>query len=114
MGRPEGLECVRCGERYSLTAWADDCARCRSTAPSNLTVRYGADPPALRHEALAEGPATLWRYADALPVDAADAVSMGEGMTPLLDTPRLARDLGVGRLLVKDESRNPTWSFKDR
>jgi threonine synthase len=56
----------------------------------------------------------MWRYVDHLPVDAANAVSLGEGMTPLLEAPRIQREIDVGRLLIKDESRNPTWSFKDR
>jgi threonine synthase len=46
-------------------------------------------------------------------VDAKDAVSLGEGMTPLVPARRLGNELDV-RLLIKDESRNPTWSFKDR
>ena len=52
----------------------------------------------------------LWRYGDLLPVDAADAVSLGEGGTPLLAVP----SLGVERLFIKDETRQPTGSFKDR
>jgi threonine synthase len=59
-------------------------------------------------------PASMWRYAELLPADPAFAVSLGEGMTPLIEVPRLARRLGVPRLFVKDETRNPTWSFKDR
>lgn len=114
MGRSSGLECIRCGARYALTDYAEDCATCRLTAPSNLTVRYEAEPLAgLRREALKDGPPTMWRYAAALPVDLEDAVSLGEGMTPLIPSPRLGGQLGV-RLWVKDESRNPTWSFKDR
>jgi len=114
MARAEALACVRCGERYPLTAWAEDCARCRGEAPANLTVRYATEPPPLSREAIASGPRTLWRWAEALPVEAADAVSLGEGSTPLVEMPRLAHELGVRRLYVKDESRNPTWSFKDR
>jgi threonine synthase len=91
-----------------------DCPACRATAPSNLTVVYERPLAPLRDVARADGAATLWRYADALPVEAAEAVSLGEGMTPLLPLPATARALGVGELLVKDESRNPTWSFKDR
>lgn len=59
-------------------------------------------------------PRTIWRYAEFLPADLSNAVSIGEGMTPLLPVPRLARRIGIPNLLVKDESRNPTWSFKDR
>jgi threonine synthase len=114
MGRPIALECIRCGCRYSLADYAEDCRRCHGAAPSNLTVRYESELASLRREALGEGPSTLWRYAEALPVDAADAVSLGEGMTPLVRAPCLGDELGVRALYVKDESRNPTWSFKDR
>ena len=64
---------------------------------------------------LAARRADLWRYEDVLPVrDRACQVSLGEGWTPLLDAPRLAARMGVGRAWVKDEGQNPTGSFKDR
>jgi len=57
----------------------------------------------------------MWRYADALPLAADEApVSLGEGFTPLIELPRLAADVGVRRLWVKDEGVNPTASFKAR
>ena len=57
----------------------------------------------------------LWRYRAALPVsDGEPVVSLGEGTTPLIDAPALARAVGVARLWVKDEARNPTASFKAR
>src|SRR2546430_5145979 len=84
--------------------------------PTNLTVVYDLqqirkhfDPKRLEGR-----PQTIWRYAEFLPADPENAVSIGEGMTPLLPVPRLAKRLGIRNLLVKDESRNPTWSFKDR
>lgn len=59
--------------------------------------------------------ATLWRYAEVLPVqDARHRITLGEGFTPLLETPRLADELGVERLWIKDEAQNPTGSFKAR
>lgn len=72
-------------------------------------IRRRFDP---RH--LEDRPRSIWRYAELLPADVDNAVSIGEGMTPLLPIPRLGRRLGIRNLLVKDESRNPTWSFKDR
>lgn len=114
MATPAGLACIRCGARYPLDHYVNDCPACRATAPSNLTVVYDRPLAPLRDAGRAGRAPTLWRYADALPVEAADAVSLGEGMTPLLTIPATARALGVGELLVKDESRNPTWSFKDR
>lgn len=57
----------------------------------------------------------LFRYADMLPVDPdGPLISLGEGGTPLVPVPRLAGSLGLGDLRIKDESRNPTWSYKDR
>jgi threonine synthase len=58
--------------------------------------------------------ATMWRYAEFFPVEPSNAVTLGEGMTPLLRLPNLERELGFASLLLKDESQNPTWSFKDR
>lgn len=57
----------------------------------------------------------MWRYREMLPIAENETpVSLGEGATPLLELPRLARELGVDRLYVKDESQNPTLSFKAR
>ncbi|HEX5580035.1 MAG TPA: pyridoxal-phosphate dependent enzyme, partial [Gemmatimonadaceae bacterium] len=57
----------------------------------------------------------MWRYAPVLPLADGEApVSLGEGMTPLLDAPELARALGVRRVWIKDEGVNPTASFKAR
>ena len=52
----------------------------------------------------------MWRWDAFLPARASEAVSLGEGNTPLLPVP----SLGLGDVWIKDESRNPTWSFKDR
>ena len=58
---------------------------------------------------------TLWRYADVLPVqDPRYKLTLGEGFTPLIETPRLANELGVDKLWIKDEGQNPTGSFKAR
>jgi threonine synthase len=57
----------------------------------------------------------MWRYRGVLPIDDPETpVSLGEGITPLVDAARLARDLGIARLWIKDEGRNPTASFKAR
>jgi threonine synthase len=82
-----------------------------------LWVRYNLD--AVRqtfHPGLLTGrPPTLWRYRELLPLPGdVEPVTLGEGMTPLLPCPRLGKELGLGRLLVKDESQLPTGSFKSR
>ncbi|MCW5745142.1 MAG: pyridoxal-phosphate dependent enzyme [Alphaproteobacteria bacterium] len=109
---PSALACVRCGARYPLDHFAQDCAACRAAqAPANLTVAYDARPgEGLTPAAVPARPASLWRWQAFLPATADEAVSLGEGNTPLLPAPAL----GLGDVWIKDESRNPTWSFKDR
>ncbi|TWT15572.1 pyridoxal-phosphate dependent enzyme [Reyranella sp. CPCC 100927] len=112
MPQPSALACVRCGTRYPIDHYAQDCPNCRTAgAPSNLTVVYDSQPGAgLSRSDVPRRPASLWRWDAFLPARADDAVSLGEGNTPLLPAP----SLGLGDVWVKDESRNPTWSFKDR
>jgi threonine synthase len=64
--------------------------------------------------ALDEPTAGILRYTSLLPVDADDIAAPDVGGTPLVEAPRIAAEVGVARLWVKDESRGPTWSFKDR
>jgi len=106
-----GLQCFRCGTLYPPQHYAEDCPQCHATAPSNLAVAYTAQS-ASKPEARDGG--GLWRYDDLLPVARADAVTLGEGGTPLLSLEHTAKALGIARLFAKDETRNPTWSFKDR
>ncbi|MCL2781332.1 MAG: pyridoxal-phosphate dependent enzyme [Actinomycetia bacterium] len=119
--RPQELRCIRCGTGYPVGELFTGCPRCADEGkPSNLEVRYDPDElaaAARRAHAAAKagaGPESMWRYLDLLPVSARNAVSLGEGATPLLAVPRLGAALGVPNLYVKDESRNPTGSFKDR
>lgn len=110
--RATGLQCLRCGAAYPLAHHSQDCPACRGTARSNLTVTYaGALAPA-RPSHGAER--SMWRWDGALPVSRGAAVTMGEGGTPLTPLPCAAAALGLRALYAKDESRNPTWSFKDR
>jgi threonine synthase len=112
MPKPDALVCVRCGAHYPVDHFAHDCSACRSAgAPANLTVAYDSPPgEGQGRRDVPRRPASLWRWQAFLPATAADAVSLGEGDTPLLPAPAL----GLGDVWIKDESRNPTWSFKDR
>jgi threonine synthase len=106
------LECSATGARYR----ADELHNL-SRERKPLIVRYDLDgvKKALSKEALARRPSDLWRYRELLPVRRArDIVSLGEPVTPLLALPRLAKALHAGEILVKDESRLPTGSFKAR
>ncbi len=112
MAAVSGLECLRCGTRYGADRYASDCPACRAEAPSNLVVVY-AQPVGTRPWPTGATGTGFWRYGDLLPVSEAEAVSLGEGGTPLRVLDRIGRDIGA-HLWGKDESRNPTWSFKDR
>ena len=69
----------------------------------------------LDRDQVTRGVASLWRYAPLLPVDEPDnAITLGEGWTPLLPTPTLGATIGCANLLAKDEGRNPSGTFKDR
>ena len=89
-----------------------------SAAPGDFPeVRYDLDRirTDIDRASLAHGPASMWRYAPMLPLaDPANAVTLGEGWTPLLPVPALARELGLKKLWAKDEGRNPSGTFKDR
>src|SRR5262245_13972207 len=110
-----GLCCIRCGVTFPLEPRFDGCPKCAPEVPVNLTPIYDeARRPVFRVDALRDRPSTMWRYEELLPIAPAEAVTLNEGWTPLVACPRYGARIGVPRLLVKDESRNPTWSFKDR
>ncbi len=82
-----------------------------------LWVRYDLDAigRAVSRDQVEAREPTMWRYRELLPVEhASNVVSLGEGMTPVLRCDRLAAELGVAGLLIKDESQLPTGSFKAR
>src|SRR5215471_7964754 len=106
------LECAMTGERHEA-----DQVHNLSRAGKPLLVRYdlAGVRKALSKEVLAGRPSDLWRYRELLPVrKARDIVSLGETMTPIVRMPRLSAKLGGGEILVKDEGRLPTGSFKAR
>ncbi|HEX2311706.1 MAG TPA: threonine synthase [Vicinamibacterales bacterium] len=87
---------------------------CPCGAP--LLARYDlAGAKSWRRDSLRDAVPTMWRYRELLPLfDGEDPVTLGEGYTPLLPAPRLGASIGVERLFIKDESLNPTNSFKAR
>ena len=106
------LECAMTGERHEA-----DQIHNLSRAGKPLLVRYdlAGVKKALTKEKLAQRPPDLWRYRELLPVrDPANIVSLGETMTPIVSMPNLKAKLGGGDILVKDEGRLPTASFKAR
>src|ERR1700709_1867625 len=108
-----GLVCRNCSATYPLGA-QHACFECFGP----LEIGYDADVMSrVTRDDIAAGPHSLWRYAGLLPVgqDAATRVESGTGMTPLIRADRLGEELGfTAPLWVKDDSANPTHSFKDR
>ena len=106
------LECSATGERYP----ADELYNL-SRAGKPLLVRYdlGGVKKSLSRAALAQRPHDLWRYRELLPVRRVEnIVSLGEAITPIVAMPKLAKKLTAAEILVKDEGRLPTGSFKAR
>jgi threonine synthase len=106
-----GLVCRECRQRFTAEA-IFVCESCFGP----LEVEYDLD--GVRGEALREritgGPASIWRYQDLLPAVRVPEWDLSPGFTPLLRAHRLGDALGLRNLYVKDDTRNPTWSFKDR
>ncbi len=106
------LECSLCAKRYEAGRIA---GLCECGGP--LLVRYDLQKAkeSWSRDWIPNGPSSMWRYAPVLPVSKPSAiVSLGEGMTPLINTKRLGKRLGANDLWVKDEGVNPTGSFKAR
>ena len=104
------LECARCKKEYSITGIKSFATCCQQP----LLVRYD-QPAGFYKEDLIFRERSMWRYFEMLPVmERKNIVSLGEGMTPLLPLERSAARYGFADLLLKDESMNPTGSFKAR
>ena len=82
--------------------------------PLEVVYDYAGAAQVMTPARVAAGPDTIWRYADLLPAAPEGAVDLGAGMTPLLRADRLAAELGLGELWIKNDTLNPTGSFKDR
>ena len=99
------------------------CYHCNTPAPADalLACEHCGTPRSIRSQSvlgrgyLMRPPESLWHYFGLLPIrDRSDIVTLGEGATPLIDAPRLAKTHGFGELRLKNEATNPTGSFKDR
>jgi len=112
-----GLRCRECGRGYPAEA-LHVCEFC--FGPLEVDYDYQAIAAAISREKIAAGPPTIWRYADLLPAGGSPGgspgapVDLGAGFTPLVRADRLASELGLGELWLKNDTLNPTGSFKDR
>src|SRR4051794_13189055 len=107
----DALKCKECSTTYPLDA-RYVCERCFGP----LEVAYAATTSSADElkRRIQAGPHTLWRYADFLPLEGPPRSALPTGWTPLVRADRLAAKLGLGELYIKNETANPTHSFKDR
>ncbi|GIW19728.1 MAG: threonine synthase [Chloroflexota bacterium] len=106
-----GLRCRNCRRPEPLGP-SYVCPAC--FGPLEVDYDLAVAARTLTREAVAARPQGIWRYLELLPVDAAPRRGLAVGSTPLVEATRLGPELGVGRLWLKDDTRNPTLSFKDR
>jgi threonine synthase len=106
-----GLACRACGQPGGEGA-VFVCTRC--FGPLEALYDLDAVRERLSRELLEARPATIWRWSELLPISTLPSGGVHVGQSPLVEAPRLAARLGLDRLWVKDDSRNPTLSFKDR
>jgi len=107
------LECALCGLQHEARRLLNLCRECGKP----LLVRYDLERASnsLTKQSLSGRRADMWRYREVMPVEKDEnIVSLGEGWTPLLPAPRLAELTALRELYIKDESQNPTQSFKAR
>lgn len=112
------LACQTCGTTFSPASYSTGCPACHEAGRvGRLEVKYMAEvfadaavpDPTARVQRIS----SMWRYRDVLPLLSESPITLHEGGTPLVDTPRFGAELPV-QILFKNETVNPTWSFKDR
>ena len=105
------LRCRECGREYPIEP-INVCDFC--FGPLEVVYDYDAIARIVSREHITSGPLTLWRYKELLPVDYNEAVDIQAGFTPLLRAKNLGKRLGLEELYIKNDSVNPSYSFKDR
>jgi threonine synthase len=105
------LRCRGCQREYPVEP-LNACDFC--FGPLEIEYDFDSIARVVSRKRILEGPPTMWRYQDFLPVDADMALDMGTGFTPLIRAENLGRKLGLENLYIKNDSVNPTFSFKDR
>ena len=107
----QALQCKECAQTYPLDA-RYVCEQC--FGPLEVAYDHSGLDPASTRRRIQAGPQSIWRYADFLPFESPPQPGLPVGLTPLQAAPRLAERLGLGELWIKNDTANPTHSFKDR
>jgi threonine synthase len=105
------LRCRECGRLRDFEP-AYVCEHC--FGPLEVAYDLDAVRGRISRESIAAGPPTIWRYRELLPAPAGEPIDLSTGFTPLVHAKNLGKELGLDRLYVKNDTLNPTGSFKDR
>ena len=105
------LQCRECKSEYPIEP-LNACEIC--FGPLEVAYNYDSIAKAVSRESIESGPQTMWRYHDFLPVEKEAAIDISTGFTPLIHAKNLGHQLGLDYLYIKNDSVNPTFSFKDR
>ncbi len=113
------IKCLECGKEYPLSEIIYNCGDCASKGLFRGTTDIFYDLEEAKEKysrkVLEKRKPGVWKYTELLPIlDESNVVTMGEGGTPLQRCKRFADNLGMGNIYLKNETVNPTWSFKDR
>ena len=107
------LDCPECGQTFSASTEQTYCHQCQSPVLAQYNLSSARDQ--LDREKISQNESSMWRWHELLPVENRDTISsLGEGDTPLIPIKKLGEKYGSKRVWVKDESINPTASFKAR
>jgi threonine synthase len=107
----KGLKCKECGRLYEAKA-LHVCEFC--FGPLEVDYNYEFIQSNISRKSIEAGPLSLWRYWPLLPVETKDVITLQEGFTPLVHAKNLGAQLGLKNLYIKNDTVNPTFSFKDR
>jgi threonine synthase len=108
----QGMKCIRCGKSLGENSLYEGCPSCGN---EGYNVNYTATYDYSRIERWPPVGKNMWRYRELFPIaDNVMPVTLEEGNTPLIHLQKIGPKLGLENLYLKDESRNPTWSYKDR
>ncbi len=107
----KALQCKECEHQYPAKA-LHVCEYC--FGPLEVVYDYDAIKKRVSRESIEKGPRSLWRYWDFLPVETRNVITLQEGLTPFWHAKHLGEVVGLKNLYIKNDSVNPTFSFKDR
>ena len=111
MSKVKSLKCRECPEEYEISP-KYVCDMC--FGPLEISYDWKEIKKSVNKDSITNGPKSIWRYKSLLPIDGNDVIDIGTGFTPLISADNLSNLLGLKKIWIKNDSVNPTYSFKDR